>query len=74
MTLIPALRQRQVDLSEFKASLVYRASFRAGSKATEKPYLDKQNKKEKKEFHSIWEVVVNPLNSSTWDAEADVFV
>ena len=35
--LIPALRrQRQV---EFKASLIYRASSRTGSKATEKPCL-----------------------------------
>ena len=29
-------RQRQVDLREFEASLVYRASFRTGSKATER--------------------------------------
>ena len=35
---IPALgRQRQADLCEFEAILVYRASFRTGSKATEKP-------------------------------------
>ena len=30
-------RQRQVDLCEFKDNLVYRASSRTGSKATEKP-------------------------------------
>ena len=35
-------RQRQVDLHEFEASLVYRASFRTGSKATEKSCLEKQ--------------------------------
>ena len=38
--LIPALgRQRQMDLCEFEASLVYRASSRTGSKATEKPIV-----------------------------------
>ena len=38
--LIPALgRQRQADLYEFEASLVYRAVYRTGSKATEKPCL-----------------------------------
>ena len=54
--LIPALRrQRHVDLCEFEASLVYRASSRTGSIATEKPCLEKnkktkkQNKKKKKE-------------------------
>ena len=42
MPLIPALeRQRQ------EASLVYRASSRTGSKATEKPCLQKQKKKGK---------------------------
>ena len=40
-------RQRQADLCEFEASLVYRASSRTGSKATEKPCLDKTAKKEK---------------------------
>ena len=42
--LIPALRrQRQVDLCEFEASLVYGASSRTGSVATEKPCLKKTN-------------------------------
>ena len=37
MPLIPALeRQRQTDLCEFKASLVYRVSSRTGSKPREK--------------------------------------
>ena len=50
MVLIPALeRQRQVDLWEFKASLVYRASLRAGSKATEKPCLEKLKEEEEEE-------------------------
>ena len=41
MPLIPALgRQRQADVCEFKASLVYRVSFRTGSKATEKTCLE----------------------------------
>ena len=36
MTLIPAFgRQRLVDLWEFEVSLVYRASSRTGSKATQ---------------------------------------
>ena len=40
MPLIPALeRQRQVDLFEFKDSLVYRVRFGIGSKAREKPCL-----------------------------------
>ena len=44
--LIPALgRQRQADLCEFETSLVYRASSMTGSKATEKPCLEKPKKK-----------------------------
>ena len=40
MPLIPApRRQRQMDLGEFEASLVYRASSRTDAKATEKPCL-----------------------------------
>ena len=40
----PALkRQRQVALCEFKANLVYKT--RTGSKATEKPCLEKPKKK-----------------------------
>ena len=47
--LIPALRrQRQADLCEFKASLVYRASSRTESIATGKPCLKKQKKERKK--------------------------
>ena len=42
MPLIPALRrQRQVDLYEFEASLVYRVNSRTGDKATEKPCFEK---------------------------------
>ena len=45
MPLIPALwRQKQADLCEFEASLVYRMSSRTGSKATKKPYLKKEKK------------------------------
>ena len=41
MPVISALgRPKQVDLCEFKASLVYRASSRTSSKATEKPCLE----------------------------------
>ena len=48
MPLIPTLgRQRQVDLCEFEASLVYIVSSRTGSKATEKPCLEKPKPKPK---------------------------
>ena len=36
-------RQRQEDLCELEASLIYRASSRIGSKDTEKPCLKKPN-------------------------------
>jgi hypothetical protein len=44
MPLIPALQEaeRQVDLCEFKASLVYRPNYRTDSK--EKPCLEKLEK------------------------------
>ena len=50
MPLIPAFgRQRQADLSEFKANLVYRVSFRTGSKATHRhPVLKNKKTKYKK--------------------------
>ena len=49
MPLILALRrQRQADLHEFKASLVCTASSGTGSKATEKPFFEKQNKQTNK--------------------------
>ena len=45
MPLIPALRrQRQADLCEFKASLVYRDSSRTVRAVTERPCLQKQKK------------------------------
>jgi hypothetical protein len=45
MPLIPALgRQKQVDLCESEASLVYRASFRI-ARATERNYVSKKRKK-----------------------------
>jgi hypothetical protein len=47
MPLIPALwRQRQADLCEFEASLVYKVSpVQPGLCYTEKPCLEKQNNK-----------------------------
>lgn len=46
--LIPGLRtQRQVDLCEFIASLVYSASSRIGSRVTAKPCLRKKQQKKK---------------------------
>ena len=48
MPLLPALgRQRQADLCEFKASLVYRASAKSGSKAIEKACLKTNKNKQK---------------------------
>ena len=41
-------KKRQADLREFEASLVYRASSRTSSKATEKPCLEKQTKRKRK--------------------------
>jgi hypothetical protein len=60
------LGSRGRQISEFKASLVYKVSSRT-ARATEKPYLEKQkqkqkqnkNKKEKKRNS------MNPLNRST---------
>ena len=47
--LIPALRsQRQVDLSEFKASLVYRVNSRT-AKATQRNPISKTKQKETKQ-------------------------
>ena len=47
--LIPWLwRQKQVDLCKFEASLVYKESSRTGSKATEKPCLEKQKQSKKR--------------------------
>ena len=37
-----------VDLCEFEASLVYRASARTGSKATEKPCLEKPKRRRRR--------------------------
>ena len=52
MTLIPALgSQKQVDLCEFEAGLGYRASSRTGTKATEKPCLESNNKKKKRKIN-----------------------
>jgi hypothetical protein len=49
MSLTPAIgRKRQVDLCEFKASLIYKASFRI-AKATQRNHVLKKKKgKEKK--------------------------
>ena len=49
--MIPALgRQRQVDLCEFKASLVSRASARIGSKATQRNPVSKKQKKKNNRY------------------------
>ena len=47
MPLIPALRrQRQADLCEIKDRLVYRASARTGSKATQRNPVSKNKTKQ----------------------------
>ena len=46
MSLIPVLgRQRQVDLCDFKAGLLYTASFRTARATQEKPSLKKKRAK-----------------------------
>jgi hypothetical protein len=51
MPLIPALRkQRQADLSEFEAIMVYRVSSKDSKGCTEKPFL---KKKKKKKYHKL---------------------
>ena len=45
--MIPAVGGKDRWISEFEASLVYRASSRTGSKATEKPCLEKPGRKKK---------------------------
>ena len=47
MCLIPALRQSQADLSEFKASLVYRESSRTVRTVTQRTCLEKKNERER---------------------------
>ena len=50
MPLVPTLsRQRQVDLCEFAASLVYRVSSRAARATQRNPVSNETNKKEKLE-------------------------
>ncbi|EGW12670.1 hypothetical protein I79_021887 [Cricetulus griseus] len=58
MPLIPALRrQRQADLCEFEASLVYRASARIGSKTSKRNPVSgrktKENKKKNQETKTV---------------------
>jgi hypothetical protein len=57
-------RQKRVDLCEFKASLVYRVSFR-----TQKPCTKKKKKKKKSGA-----VMAHSFNPSTWEAEAGGFL
>jgi hypothetical protein len=46
------MRQRQADLCEFKASLVYRVNSRKRQEYTEK-ILSQKKEKRRKEFYSI---------------------
>lgn len=55
MPLIPTLgRQKQAELWEFKVSLVYEASSKTGSKAAEKPSLEKKQKTKTKMSELTW--------------------
>lgn len=60
-----------MNLSEFKASLVYRESARIGSKATEKPCVEKQNKAKTSNNNNNNKKGTGPcaLNPRTWEAE-----
>jgi hypothetical protein len=45
MSLIPVLRRQRQLVSEFKASMIYRASSRTAGATQRNPGLGKQNKK-----------------------------
>jgi hypothetical protein len=50
MPVMPTLRsQRQMDLCEFRASLVYKVSFRKARSITQRKLISKQTKKKHKE-------------------------
>ena len=52
LSLIPALgRQRQVDLCEFEASLVYRVSLKTTRAVTQKNPISKTNKQSVPHYH-----------------------
>ena len=63
MPLIPALgRQKQADLCEFEARLVYKGSSRTGSKAAEKPCVEKPKEKKSISF-TFYNFVVDRILS-----------
>ena len=70
MSLIPALRkQRQADLCEFKASLVYRASSRISRATQRNPVSNKQISKQTKNWKK-WCI----RQTKTWRDERDGWV
>ena len=67
--LVPVLgKQRQADLCEFKASLVYRASSWIAKAAKQRnPVLKKQNKtKQKTEKLKMWTITAWPMLRLLW--------
>ena len=62
-----------MDLYEFKASLVYRVSFRAGSKAIEKPCLEKKLNNYWQKIET-WSYLLSPYTnvSSKWINDVSV--
>ena len=58
MSLIPALRrQRQVDLSEFEASLVYKMSSRIAKTVSQRNLVPKKHKKREKKLPWSWSLL-----------------
>ena len=60
-------RQRQEDLCELEASLVYIVSSRIGTKATEKPCLEKPKKNYPEDF-SRQQIQENNYTYMIWDS------
>ena len=67
MSLIPAPeRQRQVDLCEFEASLVYKASSRTGRTVTQRSPITREKKKEERKKRK--EISNNEHHAGPWFA------
>ena len=62
--LIPALK-RQADLCEFRARLMTRASSKTGSKATEKPCLEKPKRKKKEKYFYFTSLLYQTLSKQS---------
>ena len=66
MPLIPVLRrQRQANLCEFEASLVYKSKFQDRLQSFEKPCFKKPKKKKEQEKKRKCEIALNTLAQKT---------